>query len=83
MTERESGLTKTDAPRGDDVREWELFLREDVSDPLRHVGSVSAPDAETAREQATTLFDWTAEALWLCPADAVERFSARTLGGER
>ena len=64
-----------DAPRGDVTREWELFLREASSDPLRHAGSVSAPTAEIAREQAAQLFGWTAETLWLCPADETRRFT--------
>ncbi|MFB6141527.1 MAG: Htur_1727 family rSAM-partnered candidate RiPP [Halosimplex sp.] len=65
-----------DAPRGDATREWELFVRESAADPLRHAGSVSAPTAETARERAAKLFGWTAETLWLCPADETRRFAA-------
>lgn len=65
-----------DAPRGDVSREWEAFVREDSAEPLRHVGSVSAPSVETAREQAAQLFGWTAETLWLCPADETRRFYA-------
>ncbi|WP_049930772.1 Htur_1727 family rSAM-partnered candidate RiPP [Halosimplex carlsbadense] len=65
-----------DAPRGDVTREWELFVRETTGDPLTHTGSVSAPSAEIAREQAERLFGWTAETLWLCPADETRRFAA-------
>ena len=65
-----------DAPRGDVTREWELFVRADTGDPLRHAGSVSAPSAEIAREQAAKLFGWRAEAMWLCPADETHRFTA-------
>jgi len=65
-----------DAPRGDVSREWELFVRESTDDPLTHAGSVSAPSAEIAREQAEWLFGWTAETLWLCPADETRRFAA-------
>ena len=65
-----------DAPRGDVTREWELFVREESSEPLRHAGSVSAPTAEIAREQAAQLFGWSAETLWLCPADETRRFTA-------
>jgi|GEM_PF-1284484 len=64
------------APRGDVTREWELFVREESGDPLTHAGSVSAPSAEIAREQAERLFGWTAETLWLCPADETRRFAA-------
>jgi len=65
--------TPVDAPRGGTTREWELFCREAATEPLVHVGSVSAPTAEVAREQATKLFDHAAEALWLCPADETIR----------
>jgi rSAM-partnered protein len=79
-TDREPGdapLDGTvDAPRGDVTREWELFVRESTGDPLLHAGSVSAPSAEIAREQAERLFGWTAETLWLCPADETRRFAA-------
>jgi len=68
--------TCVDDPRGDRTREWELFVRDAPGEPLRHAGSVSAPTAEIAREQATRLFGWTAEALWLCPADETRRFAA-------
>ncbi|WP_459192135.1 Htur_1727 family rSAM-partnered candidate RiPP [Halosimplex sp. J119] len=71
-----------DAPRGDVTREWELFVRESTGEPLEHAGSVSAPSAEIAREQAAQLFGWAAETLWLCPADETHRFGANdiTLG---
>ncbi|WP_415381297.1 Htur_1727 family rSAM-partnered candidate RiPP [Halosimplex sp. TS25] len=65
-----------DAPRGDVTREWELFVCEEPGESLRHAGSVSAPSADVAREQAAQLFGWTAEALWLCPADETRRFTA-------
>ena len=64
--------------RHDGSREWEAFARFDRSDPLRHVGSVSAATAETAHEHAGALFE-DAETLWLCPTDSVARFTTRTL----
>jgi len=67
---------RVDEPRGDRSREWELFVRESAADPLRHAGSVSAPTADVAREQAARLFGRTAETLWLCPADETHRFAA-------
>ena len=67
--------------RGDPTREWEVFVREDADDPLRHVGSVSAPNAEIAHEQSSRLFAWYADDLWLCPADEVRRFSTHDLAG--
>lgn len=82
MSESESEYARVDAPRADETREWEVFLREEPSEPLRHAGSVTAPTVETAREQATTLFGWSAAALWLCPADEVARFAERTLAAE-
>jgi len=83
MTEAASGRTaerefetRVDDPRGDRTREWELFVRENAADPLRHAGSVSAPTAEIARNQAAQLFGRTAETVWLCPADETRRFAA-------
>ncbi|MGQ4555418.1 Htur_1727 family rSAM-partnered candidate RiPP [Halobellus sp. GM3] len=69
-------------PRSDATPEWEVFLRTDESEPLRHVGSVTAPSASVAREQASTLFGWTARTLWLCRADDVDRFTNRDLGSD-
>lgn len=69
--------------RGDGgTREWEVFRREAIDEPLVHVGSVTAPDPETGHEQAATLFG-DAAGLWLCPANAVARFEVATLEGER
>ena len=76
----DTDVTRVDEPRGDDTPEWEVFLREDPGEPLRHVGSVSAPTASVAHEQASALFGRTATCLWLCPAAAVERFTRRDLG---
>ncbi|SDY20945.1 Htur_1727 family rSAM-partnered candidate RiPP [Halobellus clavatus] len=67
-------------PRSDTTPEWEVFLRREPSEPLQHVGSVTAPSESIAREQASSLFGWTAETLWLCRADDVARFSDRTFG---
>ncbi|MDS0282888.1 Htur_1727 family rSAM-partnered candidate RiPP [Haloarcula onubensis] len=69
-----------DAPRGATGREWEVFCRERESEPLTHVGSVSAPTAGVAREQAATLFGHAAATLWLCPADETVRVQERDLG---
>ena len=70
-------------PRGDTTPEWEVFLRADQSESMRHVGSVSAPSADVAREQASSLFGWTAHTLWICPAEDVARFTERDLGDGR
>lgn len=68
------------ASRAAESREWEVFCRECESDPLTHVGSVSAPSVTVAREQATRLFGHATAALWLCPADEVHRLQQRDLG---
>ena len=69
-----------DEPRGGTTREWELFCRETTADPLRHVGSVSAPSAAVAREQATRLFGHVADTFWLCPADETVRVQRESVG---
>jgi rSAM-partnered protein len=81
MTDGDTTRTTVDAPRSDATREWETFRRVDPDEPLRHVGSVTAPTAETAHEHADRLFP-DAGTLWLCPADAVARFSTRRLGAD-
>lgn len=65
-------------PRTDDGREWEAFAR--IDGRLRHVGSVTAPSAPIAREQAVTLVGHATNTVWLCPADAVRRFGTRSFG---
>ena len=71
---------EVDAPRGATSREWELFVSEESDAPLTHVGSVSAPSADVAREQATALFGHAATRLWLCPADETRRFQTADQG---
>ncbi|MFB6210769.1 MAG: Htur_1727 family rSAM-partnered candidate RiPP [Halobacteriales archaeon] len=66
-------------PRSATEQEWEVFLRETVSDPVQHVGSVTAPSSEIAHEQAEQLFDRFARDIWLCPADAVHRYSVTSM----
>ena len=79
MVERPERARIGDHPRSDRETEWEVFVRDDTGDPLRHVGSITAPDAAVAYEQATKLFAWYADDLWLCPADTVRRFSTHDL----
>lgn len=69
----------TDGPRDATEREWELFRRASVEGPLTHVGSVTAPSAPVAYEQAATLFPEAAD-LWLCPADETRRYASEALG---
>jgi rSAM-partnered protein len=66
-------------PRGGTSREWELFYRASPPEPLIHVGSVSAPTVDIAREQAAKLFG-DGDALWLCPADETVRLQREELG---
>lgn len=73
--------TVVETPRADDEPEWELFLRESATEPLRHAGSITAPGAEVAHERATGLFPG-ATTLWCCPSEAVARFTERDLGGD-
>ena len=68
--------------RANPTAQWELFCREAEGDPLRHVGSVAAASATEAHEHASRLFGWYAVDCWVCPADAVERYSARGLAAE-
>jgi rSAM-partnered protein len=59
--------------------EWEIFTREDESDSLTHIGSISAPSADVAYQQATKLFAWYASDIWVCPARAVYRYTTHEL----
>ncbi|MDF9746496.1 Htur_1727 family rSAM-partnered candidate RiPP [Natrinema salsiterrestre] len=65
--------------RGNPTRQWEVFVRDAEDDPMRHVGSVAAASGTEAHEHASRLFGWYAADVWLCPADAVERYSTRGL----
>jgi rSAM-partnered protein len=55
---------------------WEVFVRDDPDDKLRHVGTLPAPSARAAYDQARRLFGWFVHDLWLCPAAEVRRFAA-------
>jgi rSAM-partnered protein len=66
-------------PRDGTEVEWELFVRSETDGPLRHVGSVTAPDADIAYESGAKLFDRFANDIWVCRADDMHRFSTHTL----
>lgn len=66
-------------PRDASEQEWEVFIREGRDEPLRHVGSITAPDNEMAHEQASRLFAWYATDVWVCPVDAIARYSTHDL----
>jgi rSAM-partnered protein len=78
----ESDLTAVSAPRSGETPEWEVFYREETADPLIHAGSVAAPTASLAREQAEQLLGHAASALWLARVGDVNRYAERTLGEE-
>ena len=82
MVEKARRSSVGEHPRGGDQREWDVFVREDEADPMQHVGSVSAPSAGAAHEQATRLFAWFATDVWICPADETRRFSTHELDDE-
>jgi ring-1,2-phenylacetyl-CoA epoxidase subunit PaaB len=44
------------APAGGTLQAWEVFRREKDGDPMRHGGSVMAPDAELAVHYAREMF---------------------------
>ncbi|MGM0606474.1 MAG: Htur_1727 family rSAM-partnered candidate RiPP [Halobacteriota archaeon] len=82
MTGDDHGMTPQTDPRATHTRQWEVFVREASADPVRHVGSVSAPTETIAHEEARGLFDRYAAAIWLCPADETRRFSEYSLAGD-
>jgi rSAM-partnered protein len=69
-----------DQPRGDPLPEWDVFVRDEGSGPMRHVGSVSASSPAAAHEHATRLFGWFASDVWVCESSDLYRFSTRSLG---
>lgn len=77
----DAGRTRVAALRADDEPEWELFLRETPDEPLRHAGSVTAPNTDRAHERATGLFP-EATTVWCCRAAEIARFTERDLGAD-
>ncbi|VTT85498.1 Vng1183h [Halorubrum sp. DM2] len=82
MVEKTSRSEDAGGPRSADGRRFEVFVREEESDPLRHVGTVAAPTADVAHEEASKLFAWYARDVWVCPAAEVSRYSAESLADE-
>lgn len=68
--------------RGNPTPQWEVFVRNEEGGSMEHVGSVAAASATEAHEHASRLFGWYAVDVWVCPADAVERFSTRGLADD-
>ncbi|WP_058366336.1 Htur_1727 family rSAM-partnered candidate RiPP [Haloparvum sedimenti] len=74
--------TEEAAPRATTERRFEVFVREAADEPLEHVGTVAAPDPDTAHEEAGKLFAWYARDVWVCPSGETHRYSTYSLAGE-
>ncbi len=79
MVENARGSALDGDDRGNPTPQWEVFIRAETDEPLRHVGSVAAASGTEAHEHASRLFGWDAADIWLCPAEAVERHTTRGL----
>ncbi|MDZ5810747.1 Htur_1727 family rSAM-partnered candidate RiPP [Halorubrum sp. AD140] len=82
MVEKTDRTAESRGPRSADGRRFEVFVREEEADPLRHVGTVAAPTPDVAHEEASKLFAWYARDVWVCPAEETHRYSAESLTGE-
>ncbi|QKY17572.1 Htur_1727 family rSAM-partnered candidate RiPP [Halorubrum sp. CBA1229] len=82
MVEKTDRTTGSGGPRSADGRRFEVFVREEESDPLRHVGTVAAPTPDVAHEEASKLFAWYARDVWVCPAEETHRYSAESLAAD-
>ena len=82
MVEKTDRTGGSGDPRSADGRRFEVFVREEEPDPLRHVGTVAAPTPDAAHEEASKLFAWYARDVWVCPAAETYRYSAESLAGD-
>jgi rSAM-partnered protein len=82
MVEKPNRSLVGERPRGAVDPEWEVFVRDDETTSLQHVGSVSAPSAAVAYEEAAKLFAWYATDVWICPAEEVRRYSTHSLDAD-
>ena|SRR6056297_107717 len=82
MVEKTDRTGGSDGARSADGRRFEVFVREEEADPLRHVGTVAAPTPDAAHEEASKLFAWYARDVWVCPAEETHRYSAESLAGD-
>ncbi|WP_418286406.1 Htur_1727 family rSAM-partnered candidate RiPP [Halorubrum sp. DTA46] len=82
MVEKTDRTAESTGPRSADGRRFEVFVREEESDPLRHVGTVAAPTPDIAHEEASKLFAWYARDVWVCPAEETHRYSAESLADD-
>jgi len=84
MVEKTDRTAGSGGPRSADGRRFEVFVREEEADPIRHVGTVAAPTPDVAHEEASKLFAWYARDVWVCPAEETHRYSAESLAdGDR
>ena len=82
MVEKTDRTGGSNGARSADGRRFEVFVREEEADLLRHVGTVAAPTPDAAHEEASKLFAWYARDVWVCPADETHRYSAESLADE-
>jgi len=82
MVEKTDRTGGSDGARSADGRRFEVFVRDEEADPLRHVGTVAAPTPDAAHEKASTLFAWYARDVWVCPTDETHRYSGESLAGD-
>ncbi|OYR38761.1 Htur_1727 family rSAM-partnered candidate RiPP [Halorubrum sp. Hd13] len=82
MVEKTDRTAGAGGPRSADGRRFEVFVREEEADPLRHVGTVAAPTPDVAHEEASKLFAWYARDVWVCPAEETHRYSAESLAAD-
>lgn len=82
MVERPERERIDDGERAPSGREWEVFVRDAGEGPMQHVGSVRARNADGAYDLASRLFAWYASEVWVCPSDAVSRYTDHDLAAE-
>ncbi|TKX73941.1 rSAM-partnered protein [Halorubrum sp. GN11_10-6_MGM] len=82
MVEKTNRSEDASGVRSADGRRFEVFVRDEESDPLRHVGTVAAPTPDAAHEEASKLFAWYARDVWVCPAAEVSRYSAASMADD-
>ena len=82
MVEKASRSAVSAGPRSADGCRFEVFVRDDESDPLSHVGTVSAPSPDAAHEEASKLFAWYARDVWVCPTAETHRYTTERLADE-
>jgi len=76
-------VTQGDHPVGDTQWPlWEVFTQSAPGKPHEHAGSVHAPDAELALQNARDVYTRRGEAvsLWVVPADAITASSPSDAG---